>query len=262
MNKEIWRDIQGYEEYYQVSNIGRVRSLDRLVVNTTKSKRLRKGRVLIPQIKDNGYMVANLSKNNRCKTCYIHRLVAKSFIPNPHRYNTVNHIDETRDNNNAMNLEWCTHGYNLTYNNAMQRMVKSRNKSKCRSSEKAISQYSLDGSYIKSYPSVAKASIALKTSEENIRSALKGKSKTAEGYQWIYQNGKRFISPYRNNRLVSVIQYTMNGELIKRHNSIAEAGRSTNSNASKVHSCCKGERKSTNKFRWSYDPTNSNYISL
>ena len=108
--EEIWKDIEGYEGTYQVSNLGRVRSLDRYVPFGTNSSRLRKisGKVLKQQPHNKGYCVAQLSKDSKLSLYLVHRLVATAFIPNPMNKEMVNHKDGNKQNNNADNLEWAT----------------------------------------------------------------------------------------------------------------------------------------------------------
>lgn len=110
---EIWKDIKGYEGYYQISNFGKVKSLKRM-------RRFRGGlalineRIMKPKI-HSGYYRIGLCKNNKIKTFNIHRLVALSFIPNPYKKRTINHIDCNKANNNVNNLEWNTHKENIKH---------------------------------------------------------------------------------------------------------------------------------------------------
>ena len=115
MNTEIWKDIEGYEGYYQVSNLGNVRSLDRIEYDPFNRggcngrKRLLKGRVLKQGTGTNGYRYVNLSVNQKSKKYSIHRLVAEAFIPNPDNLPTVDHINRNKTDNTVSNLRWLSH---------------------------------------------------------------------------------------------------------------------------------------------------------
>ena len=109
--KEIWRDIAGYEGYYQVSNTGNVRSVDRIV----EDGRSFKGRILKPSYDRRKYKIVILSRGGKLKCFKFHRLVALSFLENPDNLPQINHKDENKENNNVENLEWCTNEYNAKY---------------------------------------------------------------------------------------------------------------------------------------------------
>ena len=111
MTEEIWRPVVGYEGLYEVSNTGRVRSLDRY----DRKNRLKKGKLLKNKDNGNGYLLCGLSKNGIVKNKYIHRLVAEAFIERPDGLYEVNHKDEDKTNNNVDNLEWCDATYNVNY---------------------------------------------------------------------------------------------------------------------------------------------------
>lgn len=118
---EIWAPVKGYENLYEVSNLGRVRSLGRMIKGKTRSgidaDRYHKGKLRALQRDSNGYLHVGLSRNGVVKIYRVHRLVAEAFIDNPKGLPEVNHKDENRTNNNANNLEWCTHQYNNAYGN-------------------------------------------------------------------------------------------------------------------------------------------------
>ncbi len=116
--EEEWRDIEGYEHEYQVSNLGRVRSLDRI----SKQNHKLKGRFVTPNITKGGYALVRMYGTQGFKIESIHRLVAKAFIPNPDNLPEVNHKDENKQNNCVDNLEWCTRLYNVHYGTGLQRL--------------------------------------------------------------------------------------------------------------------------------------------
>jgi len=112
--QEIWKDIKGYEGAYQVSNLGRVKSLTRKV-KTFNGFRTTKGQLLKPLKTNRGYYRVDLKQNQKDKYISIHRLVAEAFIPNPNKYLIINHKDNDPSNNAVDNLEWCTQSYNVKY---------------------------------------------------------------------------------------------------------------------------------------------------
>ena len=111
MTEEIWRPIEGYEGLYEVSNLGRVRSLDRY----DSRNQFRKGRIMKQNNDGRDYMSIQLCLNGKLKKYFVHRLVAEAFLPNPDNLPQVNHKDEDKSNNRVDNLEWCTAKYNLSY---------------------------------------------------------------------------------------------------------------------------------------------------
>jgi alpha-N-acetylglucosamine transferase len=112
--KEIWKDIPDYEGLYQISNLGRVKSLDRITRNGNGNF-TKKGRILKNIINNKGYYYVHLKKEGSNKKIYVHRLVAQAFIPNKNNKEEVNHIDCNPANNKVDNLEWVTHKENMGY---------------------------------------------------------------------------------------------------------------------------------------------------
>jgi hypothetical protein len=110
--EEIWKDIEGYERYYQVSNFGRVKSLERIVKHSKGGKKIVKERILNNCICGSGYYTVLLAKEGVNKRIMNHVLVAKSFLKNPNNKRTVNHIDCNKLNNNLSNLEFSTDSEN------------------------------------------------------------------------------------------------------------------------------------------------------
>lgn len=163
--QEIWKDIKGYEGLYQVSNLGKVKSL-------------RKNRMLTIQKNRGGYNYITLSFKGYSKIMTIHRLVAQAFVPNPNNYAYINHKDENKENNMWTNLEWCTHKYNCNYG--------TRNERKAKKKMISINQYDLNGNFIKKWNSIKEANI--KYNNYHISQCCSGKRKTAGGYIWKYAN--------------------------------------------------------------------------
>lgn len=112
--REVWKDVVGYEGFYQVSNLGNVKSLDRELVNSKGVTSFRKGKILKPQKCTNKYFFVNLGAR---KPNLIHRLVALAFVPNENDLPQVNHIDGDRTNNRYDNLEWvsCSDNHKHSY---------------------------------------------------------------------------------------------------------------------------------------------------
>ena len=118
MIEEIWRPVVGYEGLYEVSNTGRVRSLDKY----DSMNRFLRGRILRLFTDGLGYLRAQLYSNSKRKSFLVHRLVAQAFIPNPDNLPQVNHRDENPSNDNVDNLEWCDGKYNVNYGTRIDRI--------------------------------------------------------------------------------------------------------------------------------------------
>lgn len=112
--EEIWKDISGYEGFYQVSNMYRVKSLER-IVNSGNGKRIEGSKIIKMRLNERGYYRLSLSKNGECKNFTLHRLIAKAFIPNPHNKPEINHINGIKTDNRIDNLEWVTTKENVIH---------------------------------------------------------------------------------------------------------------------------------------------------
>ena len=184
MNKEIWKDIPDYEGLYQVSNLGKVRSLDHVRKNGKENNHIcvSKGKILTPGKDNNGYMIVVLSKDGKTKSYRIHKLVASSFLNNKNNLKCINHKDEDKTNNNVNNLEWCTHKYNNNYGTKPQKISKANSIK--------VNQYDKNHNFIKTWGSLTEASKHLKKDRAvvNISKCCKLKVKSAYGYIWRYAN--------------------------------------------------------------------------
>lgn len=179
---ENWKDIEGYEGVYQVSDQGRVRTLDRYLTASYGSKQFRKGQLIKGVVMPNGYLAVGLWRNNKNKPQYVHRLVAKAFIPNPNLLKQVNHKDEDKTNNCVSNLEWCDHLYNHNYGTIKERISRSNLALK---KGTRVAQYKGD-TLIAVFDNSYQASKETGIDSSAIRKVCLGRKKflTAGGYIW------------------------------------------------------------------------------
>lgn len=245
---EEWRDIVGYEGLYQVSNLGRVKSLDRIVHHKANNyykvdfDRLVKGKI-IRQCLSNGYMVLDLCKNGEIKNHIVHRLVAIAFIENPNKYPVVNHKDECRSNNRVENLEWCTQKYNNEYSNTQKIASSSR--------KIAIWQFDKDFNFIKEYDSAADAERELGFCHINISECCRGEAKSYKGFIWKLK-GEYPITTKRKVRKdsISVSMVSVSGDIIKTFSSTGEAKKETGRCHNYIYKMAKTGKIDKNGYKW------------
>lgn len=123
--QEIWKPVKGFERYFEISNLGRIKRTYATLITPSCKKEIYKGNILKTNI-DRGYEKINLSVDGKRTLKYIHRLVAEAFIPNPHNYKEVNHKDNNPSNNCVDNLEWCNREQNLSQMIKHQKDIKER----------------------------------------------------------------------------------------------------------------------------------------
>ena len=172
---EEWKDIEGYEGYYQISNMGRVKSLERTVWNGRGYQKVPE-KILKGMDNGKGYLRVELCKEGKVKTCRIHRLVAMAFIPNPNNLPEVNHKDKIRTNNKVENLEWCTTKYNIVYSQA-----------------KAVIGIDKVSGLILKFPSIMEAERQTGISNKHICRCLKGNLKSTGGFYWHYADSEEVM---------------------------------------------------------------------
>ena len=185
-NYEIWKEIKNYEGFYEVSSLGRVRSLTRYIKQKNNSKKKIAGKILKPIANKNGYLMVTLSKDCKGKRYFVHRLVADAFILNKNNKKEVNHIDENPKNNKVNNLEWVTHLENSNYGTRGKRISKNLKEWCKKNRVKKVKQVSLNGIFIKEWESAKDVQKELGINSKGISLCATKRRKTAGGYKWIY----------------------------------------------------------------------------
>lgn len=165
---EIWKPVVGYEKYYEVSNLGRVKRLER---SSDNGYHLKEKIIKSTVRKKDGYCVVALCGN----TYYLHRVVAEAFIPNPNKLPEVNHKDERKQNCCVENLEWCDSSYNLRYGTRAKRSAESR----------GIAVRNIDTNNV--YPSATEAAKQLNANRSSITACCIGRQKTHHNQHWAYE---------------------------------------------------------------------------
>lgn len=180
--QEVWKDVPDYEGLYQVSNLGRVKSLSRYLNTGFGSKRKTKEKILKPSGKV--YFHVELCKGRVNKIFSVHRLVAQAFIPNPDNLPEIDHIDTDRKNNIVTNLRWVTHSENCR--NEITKQTKSKIFTNNKKTSFPVLQLDLDGCILNEYPSIREAERQTKIEQIDIRRVCYGLNgrKTAGGYKW------------------------------------------------------------------------------
>lgn len=192
--QEIWKNVQGYEGLYEVSNIGRIRSIPR--------KGSFKNKHILKQVKNRcGYLMVHLCKNNKGKTVAVHRIVATTFLKNSQNKRDVNHIDGNKENNSVLNLEWTTHKENMKHARKHKLIPisdkvieqgrtigKKYGKTNGRKRAKKVIQYNKSNEVLNIWDSLTEASKNVKISISEISRCCNNKKEYAGGYKWNFIN--------------------------------------------------------------------------
>ena len=239
LENEEWREIDYKKIFseniltdkkYYVSNLGRFKNIYEQIMDNYK-------------VNENGYIKVYIYK----KTIALHRLVAYTFLENPENKEQVNHKDGNKLNNKVENLEWCSnaenqkHKFEMGLGNNFTRKVK---------------QYDLNWNLIKEYNSISSAAKEMNISKGTIQSVLLKNRKTAAGYIWKYSDDVNIDFSEKisinENKGRSVGQYDLNVNLIKIHNSIADAGRNVGVHKNNIWGVINNFRKTSGGFIWKY----------
>lgn len=246
--EEIWKDVQGFEGRYQVSNMGRVRSLDRTTIDKTGRVHHTRGMILKDSLnKGRGYYRVSLSDGHRNYTHYeVHRLVALHFVPGYKEGLVVNHKNEIKTDNRAENLEWCTYQYNLNYSDVIAWK------------RKEIYQYDMDGNFIAKHKCCADVEDMMGTYHgAMVHVMYKSKRGVWKGYRWSFEPRTKeyWMQHDRKNhaRRRAVVQLTPDGKYIQTFPSVSDAAKAAGVSVGCVSCCCR--KKSTKQkigYLWRY----------
>lgn len=218
MIKEVWKDIPEYEGLYQISNYGRVQSLERVIEYVDGRKRICKNKMLKQRVNE-GYLEVVLSKNKTSKHIKIHRLLALTFLENTNNYPIVNHKTENKDFNFvaivnseiiSSSIEWCTQLHNMNFGSLKERQSENNKGEK-------------NGMYGKHHS---------KETKEKYSIMFKGKPN------------------YKKRK--PILQYTLDGEFVKEWVSGKEIYQTLGFSQGNISSCCSGVLKSAYEFIWKF----------
>lgn len=218
MEQEVWKDVVGYEGFYMVSNLGRVKSVDRVVLGRGGFAWRIKGKMIKCRTTKHGYCQSLLTKNNRTKAFLVHRLMMLAFVPNPNNYPIINHKDENPSNNyihvnsdgsidfGKSNLEWCTYSYNINYgtrheryretckrNHSTEKFLKTMKERGRLCAEREVLCLDDNMEIVSAFKSVAEAARQIHVGSTTIRNIMyknkkQGTKRKSYGYLWIYKD--------------------------------------------------------------------------
>ena len=262
---EVWKDIPNYEGLYQVSNMGRVKSLDRYVVSKRPQDSIERKRfypsTILKAFFYGNYLMCHIGINRKMKAVKYHRLVCSVFHPNPKGLPEVNHLNEIKTDNRAENLEWCSRVHNARWGTSIKRSSIARKNNADLSL--VVYQFTLDGKFVEKYPSATEAERKTGIKMTNILSVCHNKrASSAGGFLWsftqspdvILQKRKRKEQGLKHYGGKPVRQLSLSGVLVNEYPSIEEAARETGIHKDTISRCCKhwGYYKSAGGYKWEY----------
>lgn len=245
LENEVWKDIPNYEGLYQVSNLGRVKSLDRLFPRIDGASIKKKGHIISQSLRT--YYQVQLRKDKKSVHFDVHRLVCMAFHPNPNNYPCVNHKDEDKLNNRAENLEWCTQQYNVRYGEK----AKTKRERFINKFGKKICAYNKYGDLVQVFPSVSKVEDR-GFNRRSVVSCLSRRLDSHKGLVFRY-DGEPFS--YKNRSLnVFVRKFAEDGRFVREYNTISEAARDNSLTKDKLGSIYRGKQPNVpiNGFKYEF----------
>lgn len=245
---EEWRPVKGFEGLYEVSNLGRVRSLDRVIVRSDGRSCIKHGQMLnlTPNIGRRGYLRVALSKGNKqYKHFEVHRLVALHFVDGYKPGMVVNHKNEIKTDNRADNLEWCTYKYNLNYSDVIAWK------------RKPVYQYDLQGNFIAKHKCCADVEHMFRTYQgAMVHVMYESKRGEWNNYLWSFEERTKeqwhdILKDNKSSRRC-VARLSEDGTEIDRYDTMQKAADKFGVSVSAILQCCKGKSNTCAGYRWRY----------
>lgn len=237
---EIWKDVSEFGDIYQVSNLGRIKNAKSDII---LSQYINKAR--------GGYHQVSFTYHGKHYTRYVHRVVAKAFIPNPDNLPEVNHKDENKSNNNVNNLEWCTSKYNIHYSGIPQKtipyLIAYSNQLK-----KPVCQYTKDGVLVNKFDGVREAERVTGLYSNSISKCCLGKQEYVGNFIWRYEGDAFDKFSGFPTRKIAVIQYDKNYIEVRKWESIREIQKTLGYDHAAISRCCRGQQKTSYGFIWKF----------
>ena len=239
--EEIWKPVVGFEGLYEVSNMGNVKSVEKVVRSGKLMKRYQE-RVLTQFPNQQGYMTVALYREGKGKRHLVHQLVLKAFVPNLQNKPQIDHIDRCKRNNRLDNLHWATAQENSdnpltvlyrrknTYTKDFYiRGMETKVKKNSQNAPREVHQYRLDGTYVESYPSFASAGEAIGKSGRSIGKVVDDNTLSAGGYLWRTEKTESCPAYEKRNHPLSksVVMFDLKGNVVKEWSSIYQASKDT-----------------------------------
>lgn len=236
--EEIWKPVVGYEGYYEVSNLGRVKSVERFVLCKGFPRHVSE-KIKNSTIAANGYPCVTLCKNRKSVQIPIHRILMEAFVPNPENKPAIDHINTIKTDNRLSNLRWVTFKENSNNTITLQHFSNDANletqKQKRLATRKinkgvtapiTVFQYTKEGTFISEYPSAFEAERSTNVHNTSIRRVLNDMSKSAGGFLWF--SSKQECVQYKRNLPKNtriILQYSTEGLLLNKWESLTSVSK-------------------------------------
>lgn len=254
LDGEVWKNIED-SKTYQVSNYGRVKSLERRVKTRGASTRLLPSCILRERIYA-GYYRVDVIIGDKHKLVSVHRLVGKAFIANPNGFQVINHKNENKLDNRAINLEWCTTIYNINYGTGKNRAAMK----KIEQYGKRICQYTKEGELVMTYLSATVVEKQTGFRYQGVWSACTGRQLTFQGYIWRYEGDPFDKYPinydYAKRKKASckvIVKYQLDGTLIKNYKDGIRGILKEYESVNSIYDCLRGKNHTAYGYIWRYE---------